>query len=210
MERIEDLKGGIVGVTAPGSSSHFLVNYLLARRGLAPEQVSVLGISAGATAIAAMERGKVDAGVLTDPTFTLLRKRHPDLRVLADTRNTEGVQAVYGVADYPASVLYAKEEWIRANPETARRLARAIHRVLRWIQEHSAEEIAAQMPVEFQAGDAASYVEALKGCRAMFSPDGLMPAEGPEAVRRVLGQSLEKVRAAQIDLGKTYTNEFVQ
>mgnify|MGYP001558569632 CR=1 FL=1 len=43
----------------------------------------------------------------------------------------------------------------------------------------------------------------------MFSPDGLMDAAGAQAVRTLLASSMEKVRTTQIDLSKTYTNEFI-
>ena len=44
---------------------------------------------------------------------------------------------------------------------------------------------------------------------AILSPDGVMAADGPEAVKKVLSVSLEKVRAANVDTASTYTNEFV-
>jgi len=43
----------------------------------------------------------------------------------------------------------------------------------------------------------------------MFSPDGLMAADGADIVRTLLAGSLEKVRGATIDVTKTYTNSFV-
>jgi NitT/TauT family transport system substrate-binding protein len=43
----------------------------------------------------------------------------------------------------------------------------------------------------------------------MFSPDGMMAADGADAVRALLAGSMEKVRGATIDVAKTYTNEFV-
>jgi hypothetical protein len=43
----------------------------------------------------------------------------------------------------------------------------------------------------------------------MFSPDGLMAAEGAEAVRTLLASSMDKVRTTAIDVSKTYTNEFI-
>jgi hypothetical protein len=36
-----------------------------------------------------------------------------------------------------------------------------------------------------------------------------MDAAGAQAVRTLLSGSMEKVRTAQIDLSKTYTNEFM-
>ena len=44
---------------------------------------------------------------------------------------------------------------------------------------------------------------------AMFSPDGVMSAEGAATVRTLLAGSLDKVRAATIDTSKTFTNEFI-
>ena len=53
------------------------------------------------------------------------------------------------------------------------------------------------------------YVEALKASMPMFSPDGMMEAEGTEVVRTLLASSVDKVRGATIDVSKTYTNEFI-
>jgi len=38
----------------------------------------------------------------------------------------------------------------------------------------------------------------------------LVAADGAEAVRTQLAGSIEKVRAATIDVSKTYTNEFIR
>ena len=65
------------------------------------------------------------------------------------------------------------------------------------------------MPKEFRGEDDALYVESLKGSMPMFSPDGAMAAEGAEEVRTLLAGSMEKVRAATIDVSKTYTNQFL-
>jgi NitT/TauT family transport system substrate-binding protein len=44
----------------------------------------------------------------------------------------------------------------------------------------------------------------------MFSPDGLMPDDGPPNVLKTLSLVDEKVAAAKIDLQETYDNRFVQ
>jgi NitT/TauT family transport system substrate-binding protein len=206
---IADLKGRIAGVTTAGSSSHMLLSYLLQRNGIPPDGVSVTAIGNAATAIAAIEHGKVDAGMMADPAFTLVQRRNPGVRVLADLRHAEGVKQAFGSDTYPASVFYAKGDWIRANEQTTRSLARALVKTLGWIQNHSAQEIADKTPASFRGDDPALYVEAVKNSMAMFSPDGLMAADGAESVRKLLAESIEKVRNAKIDLSKTYTNEFV-
>jgi NitT/TauT family transport system substrate-binding protein len=207
--RIEELKGRVAGVTTPGSSSHMLLTFLLHRHGVPVESVSVTGIGGAATAIAAVERGKVDVGMMTDPAFTIVQHRAPGVRILADLRHAEGVREAFGTSTYPASVLYATTAWVRANPDRAGRLARAIKRTLEWMQSHSPQDIADRTPAEFRGEDPGLYAEAVKNTMSMFSPDGVMEAGGAEAVRTLLAESMDKVRHARIDPAKTYTNEFV-
>jgi NitT/TauT family transport system substrate-binding protein len=207
---VADLKGHIAGVTTAGSSSQMLLTSILQRNGLAPDAVSITAIGSAATAIAALEHGKVDVGMVADPALTLIRRRNPNVRVLADLRTAEGVSAALGAHAYPASVFYAKGDWMRAHRDTTERLARAITRTLSWMQTHTAEEIAGKMPKMFRGDDDALYVESLRASMPMFSPDGIMPAEGAEVVRTLLAGSMEKVRTSTIDVSKTYTNEFIR
>ena len=207
--KIEDLKGRIAGVTTAGSSSQMLLTYMLQRHGVAADAVSITAIGSAATAIAAIEHGKVDVGMMADPAFTLVPRRNPGVRVLADLRTAAGVKEAFGTSTYPGAVLYAKGDWIRANRDTTERLARAITRTLAWMQTHTPQEIADKTPKMFRGEDDALYVEALKASMPMFSPDGLMAADGAEVVRTLLASSMEKVRTATIDVSKTYTNEFI-
>jgi sulfonate transport system substrate-binding protein len=207
--KIEDLKGQVAGVTTAGSSSQMLLTYMLQRRGVAAADVSITAIGNAATAIAAIEHGKVAAGMMADPSFTLVQKRNPGVRVLADLRTAAGVKDAFGTDTYPGSVLYSTVEWIGVNRETTAKLARAITRTLAWMQAHSPQEIASRTPKALRGEDEALYVDALKASLPMFSPDGVMAAEGAEQVRTLLAGSMDKVRAATIDMAKTYTNEFV-
>ena len=208
--RIEDLKGRIAGVTTAGSSSQMMLTSMLQRHGVAPDTVSITAIGSAATAVAAIEHGKVDVGMMADPAFTLVSRRNPGVRVLADLRTAAGVKEAFGTGTYPGAVLYSKGDWIRANRDTTERLARVITRTLTWMQTHTPQEIAGKMPKVFRGDDDALYVEALNSSMPMFSPDGVMAADGAEAVRTQLAGSIEKVRAASIDVSKTYTNEFIR
>ena len=206
---VSALKGGIAGVTSIGSSSHMFTTHLLTHANVPVESVSVTAIGSGATAVAAIERGRVDAGWVADPAFTLIKRRNSGVRILVDVRDERGTLEAFGTPTYPSAVLYAGADWLTRNRDTAMRLSRAIVRTLDWMRTHSEEEIAAQTPVALRGEDVALYVEALKNSRPMFSTDGVMPATGAAAVRDVLARSMDKVRGAAIDLSKTYTNEFV-
>ena len=134
--------------------------------------------------------------------------REGAVKIVADTRTAEGTNAVYG-GPYPAAVLYTQQSFVDKNPNTAQALVTALVRGLKWVQTHTPEEIAAKTPNAFRGDDDALYAEALKASMPMFSPDGRMSAEGAEVVRTLLAGSLEKVRSANIDLSKTFTNEFI-
>jgi NitT/TauT family transport system substrate-binding protein len=207
--KIEDLKGRVAGVTTAGSSSQMLLAYMLQRHGVPADAVSVTAIGSAATAIAAIEHGKVDAGMMADPSFTLVARRNPSVRVLADLRTQAGVQDAFGARTYPSSVLYTQTAWLDTNRDTTAKLARAITRTLAWMQSHTPQEIADRTPKALRGEDDALYVEALGHSMPIFSPDGAMADDGAEAVHALLAASMDKVRGASIDISKTFTNEFV-
>jgi NitT/TauT family transport system substrate-binding protein len=209
VDTIKGLKGKTVGVSAPGSSTHMFLNYLLVKHGLKADDVSNASIGMSATAVGAVTHNKVDAAVMTDPALAIVRKQMPGLHILADTRTAEGVRSVFGVESYPSAVLYSKAEWIEKNRDTARVIAGAITKTLSWMRSHTPEEIREKMPASFRTEDAANDVEVLRTAQAMLSVNGRFTPEAAEAVHKVLSTSLPAVRDAKIDLAKTYTNELI-
>ena len=65
-----------IGVTAPGSSTHFMVLHMMAQAGLKPDDASFVGVGAGPTAVAAAKRGEIDALVSVDPVINLLQSEN--------------------------------------------------------------------------------------------------------------------------------------
>jgi NitT/TauT family transport system substrate-binding protein len=209
IKSIKDLAGKKVGVSAPGSSTHYFLNYLMKKNGVDSGSVGVIGIGLGATAVAAMEQGSVDAAVMLDPAVTQLQGRNKDLRILSDTRTQKDTIGVFG-GEYPGGALYTKAEWIEKNPKTAQALVNAVVSTLKWIHSHTPEEIMAKMPAELIGADKNLYLAALKNTIPMYSQTGLMDPKGAKAVLDVFSQSSEAVAKANIDLSKTYTNKFVE
>ncbi len=96
IKSIKDLAGKKVGVSAPGSSTDFFLKYLSNKNGVDPNSVAVIGVGLGASAIAAMEQGEIDAAVMLDPAVTILASKYKDLRILSDTRSEKDTVAVFG------------------------------------------------------------------------------------------------------------------
>ncbi|MBI3369541.1 MAG: ABC transporter substrate-binding protein, partial [Burkholderiales bacterium] len=78
---VADLKGKKIGVTAPGSSTNVMANFVLAKVGIKPSEVSIIGVGAGNGAVAAMRTGQIDAISNLDPVITLLQ-RAGDLKII--------------------------------------------------------------------------------------------------------------------------------
>jgi NitT/TauT family transport system substrate-binding protein len=209
IKSIKDLAGKNVGVSAPGSSTDFFLKYIAKKNGIDPTSVAVIGVGLGATAIAAMEQGKVDAAVMLDPAVTLLQGKFKDLTILSDTRTQKDTLAVFG-GEYPGGALYTRADWIASHEKEAQALATAIVNTLKWIHSHKPEEIMAKMPEELVGKDKELYLAALKNTIPMYSETGLMDPKGAEAVLAVFATSSPAVAQAKIDLSKTFTNKFVE
>ncbi len=203
----QDLKGMKIGITAPGSSTHFMAMLMLAQAGLKPDDASFVGIGASSSAYAAVKRGEIDAIVNADPVISLLESQHL-IKVIADTRTLEGSKQVYGGA-LPAAVLYAQPAFIEKNSRTVQALVNAFVRGLKWMQHNPAEAVVKIMPEEYALGEKDTYAKAIKASLPMYSPDGRFAPEGEEIAYKVLKQFDPAVQKAAIDVSKTYTNTFV-
>jgi len=206
---VKDLAGKKVGVSAPGSSTDFFLKYQLKQAGLDPTAASVVGVGLGATAIAAMEQGQIDAAVLLDPAVTVLQSKHADLKILSDTRTQKDTRAVFG-GDYPGGSLYTRPEWMEAHPEETQAMTNAMVATLAWIHSHTPEEIADKMPDNLVGPDKAAYLAALKNTLPMYSTTGLMDPKGAQAVLDVFEAGSPDIANAHIDITKTYTNAYVE
>ena len=209
IKSIKDLAGKKVGVSAPGSSTDFFLKYLLKKNGLDPSSTAVIGVGLGATAVAAMEQGQIDAAVMLDPSVTVLQGSHPDLRILSDTRTQKDTLATFG-GEYPGGALYATAAWVASHEKEAQALTNAIVGTLAWIHSHSPEEIMAKMPDEMVGKNKELYLAALKNTIPMFSETGKMDPKGADAVLAVFSEGSPEVAKANIDVGKTFTNKFVE
>jgi NitT/TauT family transport system substrate-binding protein len=209
IKSIKDLAGKKVGVSAPGSSTDFFLKYLLKKNGVAASDVAVIGVGLGATAVAAMQQGQIEAAVMLDPSVTVLQGSYPDLRILSDTRTQKDTLDVFG-GEYPGGSLYSTTAWVKSHEKEAQGLTNAIVNTLDWIHSHSPEEIMAKMPPEIVGKNKELYLAALKNTIPMYSKTGLMDPKGADAVLAVFSESSPEVAKANIDLAKTFTNRFVE
>ena len=122
---VADLKGKKIGVTAPGSSTNVMSNFILAKAGLKPTDVSYVGVGAAQGAVAALRAGQIDAISNLDPVITMLARTN-DIVIISDTRDV-AEPIGYSEARCPAT-LYAPVSFIEKNPNTWQAMTNAIVR----------------------------------------------------------------------------------
>jgi NitT/TauT family transport system substrate-binding protein len=198
-----------IGITGLGGSTQFIADYLAAHNGVTVTSMHPVGVAAGPTFVAAMQHKQIDAGITTEPTISqLLSKRLA--KIIVDMRSVTGTQAALG-GPYPGTSLTVNTAWAKSNAATVQKLVNALVESLHWIQQHSAAQITDQMPASYYQGSGkTAYEQALANEIGMFSPTGLMPADGPQSVLRVLNAFDPAVKGHQVDLSTTYTDDFVQ
>ncbi len=205
----KDLKGWTVGVSAPGSSTQMLLNHLLASVGLKPDDVTVIGVGTGATAVAAVRSGQLDAISNVEPVMSLL-ERSGDIKIVVETITDKGVRSVFGGV-MPAATLYAKLAFIETNPHTVQALANAMVRALKWLTTATEQDVARTVPEEYLLGDRDLYIAAFHRLRSSYSPDGLISEKMVDNAYKVLQAHNAAVRRAPVlHLKQTYTNKFAE
>ena len=205
---VADLKGKKIGVTAPGSSTNVLANFVLAKAGLKPSDVSFVGVGAGSGAVAAMRAGQIDAMSNLDPVITLLM-RSGDMKIVTDTRNMAEAEKVFG-GPMPAGCLYAPQPFLDKNPNTAQALTNAMVRANKWIQQAGGGDIIKVVPESYLLGDRAVYIDGFLASKQAMSADGAFPVKGAETAFKALASVDDKLSAAKLNLNAVYTNDFVK
>jgi len=148
---IADLKGMKIGVTAPGSSTNMVANFVLSKAGLKPSDVSFIGVGTGNAAIAAMRSGQIDAIANIDPVITMLQQKG-DVKIIADTRTLKGTEDLFG-GPMPAGCLYAPEAFVKKNPNIVQALTNAMVKAARWLQQAGPSDIIKTVPEAYLLGD---------------------------------------------------------
>ena len=205
---VADLKGKKIGVSAPGSSTNVMANFVLAGAGLKPSDVSYVGVGTANGAVAAMRAGQIDAMSNLDPVITLLL-RSGDIKIVTDTRKVADADKVFG-GPMPAACLYAPQTFIDRNPNTVQALTNAIVRANKWIQAAGPSEIIKVVPEAYLLGDRAVYIDAFMAAKGALSPDGTIPDAGPATALRALQEVDPALKDFKPNLQAVYTNDFVK
>ena len=209
IKTIADLKGKKIGISAPGSSTHNFVAGLMERAGVHWKDASFISVGTGLSAVAAMRSGgELDAIVNLDPAINAMVD-NGDAVVLADSRTEEGTKAAFG-GPYLADCLYAKTEFVKANPNTTQAIANAIVHAMQWLHTASIDDIVKSLPPEYYQADEKLYRKSLEKNLAAFQWDGIVSNVAVKSVWDAISVLEPDFKAAKIDMDKTYDNALIE
>jgi NitT/TauT family transport system substrate-binding protein len=201
---VNDLRGKTVGIGNLNTTDHLLGRYLLSRAGIPEGSVSF--VPAGANLYDGVLRGQVDAGMVQEPSLTLLERN--GAKVLVNFMKSSDARETLG-GNYQFMGLNTRPEVLEANPDAPRRLASALVKANRWIRNHSGAEIVKNVPEELVAGgDDQIFSTALDRVK-----NDLYPADGrldQGSVQRVIDvQKLSGALTQDVKAEDTFTNRFL-
>jgi NitT/TauT family transport system substrate-binding protein len=116
LKQFSDLKGKVLGVTLPGSTTDLAARMLLQQSGMqAGKDVQITHLQGMPDMITALTQGRIDAGIISAPTT--VRARQAGLKELVDmtARNIPMIHA--GLA--------TTREFIKSNPDKVKRYVQA-------------------------------------------------------------------------------------
>src|SRR2546423_9181037 len=209
IKSVADLRGKKIGISAPGASTHNFVAGLMERAGVPWKEASFVSIGTGFSAVAAMRSGgELDAVVNLDPAINALVDGG-DAVVLSDSRTEQGTLAAFG-GPYLADCLYAKIDFVKANPNTAQAIANAIVHAMQWLHTASIDDIIKSLPPEYYQADERLYRKSLEKNLGAFQWDGIVSNAAVKGVWDSISVLEPDFRAAKIDMDKTYDNGLIE
>lgn len=148
-----DLRGKTIAAGAGYGTKALISHALAASAGLrADDYRLVFKESAGRQEkiLAALGDASVDAVTSEEPLTSMVRATGKVTQLYDLTSRPATVQTLG--APWPAQSLLMSPSFIKQKPQVAQRVVNAFVRTMRWVNSHSAEEIAARLPEHYFAG----------------------------------------------------------
>lgn len=202
-----DMKGLTFGVTSAGSALQRILLTYLGKGGLKLDDVGVVGIGGGASAVAALQAKRVDGFVHVDPVLTEALKTG-DWYVLVDTRTEKGMEYIFG-GNIAATAVVTTPAYLKKNPRAAQKFVNAMVRTLKWMTTAPLDVVLAAVPPDFYK-DKEDYRRALAAQIKLYSADGVLQ---PDVIERTYKSMVNEglVSASQkVSLEDSYTNDLAR
>jgi len=127
----QELRGKKIGITRFGSASHLILQLMLKKWNMRPEDVQTLQIGSSPAMLASLDNGGIDAAVLTIPTFFLAEDRG---------YRSVGEPVEMGI-NYLQNTLETRRGFLRKNRELASRFIKGYIEGIAYFKRNRRESI---------------------------------------------------------------------
>src|SRR6185295_4097061 len=128
----QDLQGRKIGITQYGSAAHLVLLLMLKKWNMRADQVQILQVGSSPALLASLDKGGIDAAVLTLPTFFLAEDK--GYRVVADPMTMD----IY----YLQNTLETTRSFLRKNREQALKFMRGYIEGIAFFKKNKKESLA--------------------------------------------------------------------
>jgi NitT/TauT family transport system substrate-binding protein len=161
LQTAKDLEGKTIGLPGLGDQLQAAMIIWLKKNGADPAKVKFVEVNPPTVMLGALAQGRIDAATPPEPILT--QSLVSDARIFGDPFS--------GVAPrFFIGVWIARTDWLKANPDVARRFADAIYEAARWANTHHDESAA--ILAKYAKADAAVFQ---KMRRATYTDSALDP-----------------------------------
>ena len=155
---VPDLKGAIVGISGPGSSTDMFAKIVVENTGIKREDVSYIAVGTSSAAVPPCAEAKRCG----------LERRSSDLGTGQQRRHdfdggwwtADEAKKVYG-GTFVAGCTYVTAEFLAKYPNTVQAIANAIVRTIVWLRTADPNKIIATLPSQFSAANPQLYKQSL-------------------------------------------------
>jgi NitT/TauT family transport system substrate-binding protein len=133
LKSAKDLEGKTIGLPGLGDQLQAAMIVWLRENGADPSKVRFIEVNPPSVMLSALAQGRIDAATPPEPIMT--QSLNDDARIFGDPFSAVAPRFYIGL-------WIARSDWIKANPDVARRFAAAIYDAARWANAHHDESAA--------------------------------------------------------------------
>ncbi len=176
-EKLKRLKGMTIGGTRPGAFSYVIAIDYAKRGGLVPQKdMRVVGIGGGPQMLAAVENKQVDGGCFASPIVELAVSRGKSVWFVNNSLDEDKA-----FSEFLFELLYVRPDYAKQNPETVRRVVRALVKGNEWIMKATNEQHLEVLKKRFEAVETKVLLDSVANVRSSIVPSGCITPRALQA-----------------------------
>lgn len=176
-EKIKRLKGMTIGGTRPGAFTYVIAIDYAKRANMVPQKdLKVIGVGGGPQMIAAVENKQVDGGCFASPVPELAVSRGKSVWFVNNAQDEDKA-----FSEFLFELVYVRPDYAKENPETVRKVLKALVRGNEWILQASPQQHLEVLKKRFEAVDTKVLLDSMANVRAAIIPSGCVTPRSVEA-----------------------------